>query len=265
MKILEYLIGIFVVVAILGIFGKIYITKSQRVVVREFEKGLFFSRGRLKKVLGSGTHLIRPGYLWQEQIEIIDMRENSFVVNGQEILTKDNIAIKINGLVTYRIIDPKRMRFAIANEAARIYQEVQIQLRDIVNTLSFEELLGVRSELGKKAKEKMQSIMTEYGIEVLAVEAKDFILRPEIREAFSKTLQAKKEAEASLIRAREKVASARALVNAAALVKKNPDILKLKQLEILEQAAQKMGNSFVIHLGETLAKGTYGGPVNSDI
>ncbi len=244
------IIAVIIVLAI--VYWFYYTAKPVSRVVSEYEKGLLFEQGRFKQVVDPGIYRLLVGKWHRQELIVLDTRETSLLINGQEILTKDGVTVKVTVLVRYHIIDPKKAYLTVDSFRDRLYQGVQLILRDVIGGVDFEQLLVDRGVLGKDMTNHTD--LASYGLYIDAIDIKDMAFSQELRDAFAKSIRAKKEAEAALVSAREKVATARALANAAQIVKENPTILQLKKLDILQQAAERQKNTFIIHLDEATEK-----------
>ena len=174
-----------------------------------------------------------------------DLRKAALLVAGQEVLTADNVGLKISLLVTYQVTDPAKAAHDTQNWQGDVYSGAQLALRAVVSGVAVEALLNQRFELGVQLLARVQPEAAKIGINVLAVEVKDVMFPAELKRAFADVLKAKQEGQAALERARGESASLRNLANAARVLEGNPALMNLRLMQSLS-AAQNAGNTLVL-------------------
>jgi regulator of protease activity HflC (stomatin/prohibitin superfamily) len=239
--------NILVIVGIFGFFGVVVfamVLKDWRhaLNVPEGQVRLLYQKGKFVEVLGAGRH-IRWGrhYTWNA----LDVRKASLQVAGQEVLTADNVGLKVNLLVTYQITDPAKAAHETQNWQSDLYNASQLALRAVVGGIAVEALLTQRLKIGAQLLTRVQPEAAKIGLNVLAVEAKDVMFPADLKRAFSDVLKAKQEGQAALERARGESASLRNLANAARVLEGNPALMNLRLMQSLT-AAQNAGNTLVL-------------------
>lgn len=200
----------------------------RRLVVHEHEWGLLYRNGKFRK-------LLEPGAYWRfcpphELVRFDKRRILEFVV-GQEVLTGDNIGLKISLVAEYRIADPVKLVGEVAHHQVHLHNEVQLAAREAVAKRALEVLLGNRDEIAQEVQGRVVERLSSIGLDVLGVTLRDFMLSKEIRTSHAAVLTARKEGEAALERARGEQAALRNLSNAARMLKDNPDLLQLRVLQ----------------------------------
>lgn len=219
---------------------------EKEIVIHDYEAGLLYEMGVFKEVLEKGVYKVsKKGF--EKEISIINKRTQSITITGQEILTKDKLNLRLNILVRYKVVDPVKAIHEVDSYSASVYQDVQMSVRGIVGDKELDELISVRNIFDEKIQEELQAKCEKYGVKIESVELKDIILPGNLKEILIKEIEAKKESEIALIRARSEVASTRALINAANLVKEHPELLELKMMESLGKLAER-GNSTIVPL-----------------
>jgi len=211
-------------------------------LVTEGYAGLLYHKGKFAEVLGVGRH-VRCGRFFS--MRLYDLRKASLLINGQEVLTADNVGIKTNLLVTYQIADPVKAAHETQNWNADLHNAAQLALRAVVGGVAVEALLGQRLEIGTQLLARVQPEAAKVGLSVLAVEVKDVMLAAELKRAFADVLKAKQEGQAALERARGESAALRNLANAARVLEGNPALMNLRLMQSLT-AAQNAGNTLVV-------------------
>ena len=215
-----------------------------KIIVSEFQKALLYSDGRYVRSVGPGRYTLWRVFVKQSAV-VFDMRKQSVSLMGQEILTKDRVPIRLTLVATYQVSNPVAAQHQVENWTQQIYLDLQLALRELVAGLSFDELLDQKSTLGERLRDTVRPPAAAYGVDLLAAGVKDITMPASIRDMMLKTVEAEKSAQASLIKAREEVAAARARANAAKLIAENPAVLRLKELETLAEIAKSPGNTIV--------------------
>lgn len=211
-------------------------------LVPEGYAGLLYHKGKFAEALAAGRH-IRWGRFYSTRLH--DLRKTSFLVNGQEVLTGDNVGLKVSLLVTYQIADAAKATHETQNYLTDLYNAAQVALRAVVNGVATETLLAQRFELGAQLLARVQPEAAKVGLNVLAVEVKDVMFAADLKRAFADVLKAKQEGQAALERARGESAALRNLANAARVLDGNPALMNLRFLQSLT-AAQNAGNTLVV-------------------
>ncbi len=174
------------------------------------------------------------------KVKQIDLRLQNMEVNGQEILTKDRVGLRVNLSATWQVSDAKRVSAELADHTDYLYRELQLALRTIVSTQTLDELLVDKNKLNQKIQEIVVSKASQYGIELKTVGARDIVLPGEMKTILSQVVEAEKMAEANLIKRREETQATRSLHNTAKVMEGNPTLLRLKELEVLEKITSQI-------------------------
>ncbi len=201
--------------------------------------GMLFVNGRFVRTLEPGVH----GF-WKfqrsVQVEVMDLRQQSIEVSGQEILTRDKVSLRANLSASYRIVDPVAARTRLADYQSTLYRELQFGLRQAIGTRLLDGLLGNKGELDASVAAYASGKLAAFGIELDSVGVKDLILPGEMKEILNQVVQAEKAAQANVIKRREETAATRSLLNTAKLMEGSPVLKRLKELETLEKVTEKI-------------------------
>jgi regulator of protease activity HflC (stomatin/prohibitin superfamily) len=211
-------------------------------IVPEGYAGLLYQHGKFVEQLAPGRH-VRWGRNFT--IEAQDTRKTFLAVAGQELLTADNIGVKLSLVVTYQVADPVKAAHETQNWQGDLYNAAQLALRYVVSGVAAEALLTQRLDIAPQLLARVQPDAAKIGITVYAVEVKDVMLPAELKRAFGDVLKAKQEGHAALERARGESASLRNLANAARVLEGNPALMNLRVLQSLA-TAQSTGNTLVL-------------------
>ena len=213
----------------------------KKIIVKDGEIGLLYYDNRYEKRLETGTY-----YFWnygkEVTCKIFNMKIQQLDISGQEILTADKVAVRLNVICNYRIVNPEKLVRQVEGAASQIYTCVQLKLREYVGRYRLDELLAQKEEIGAYVLERLKEYQEEYCVEITGAGIKHIILPGEIREIMNTVLVAEKKAQANVIMRREEVASTRSLLNTAKLMDENRTLFKLKEMEYLERICDKVGN-----------------------
>jgi regulator of protease activity HflC (stomatin/prohibitin superfamily) len=195
---------------------------------------------------GEAKALLQPGvYFYAKNSTVIqvlkaDLRLLQLEVNGQDILTKDKAALRINFNTQYRVTDIRKALLETKDFEKQLYVTVQLALREFIGTKTLDEILGNKEEVtayvDATVKEKAEAI----GVAIKYNGIKDIILPGDMKEIMNQVLVAQKKAEANTIMRREETASTRSLLNTAKLMEDNAMLFKLKEMEYVEKIAEKV-------------------------
>ncbi len=222
-----------------------------KVKVESFEKAIQYVDGKFNQVLEAGTY-----YFWKavRQIEIVkvEMRKQVLELTGQEILTKDKAAIRVNIYAQYQITDIMKAKVEIKDYGKQMYSILQLAFRAYIGKLTLDELLAKKAEISLTIIDEIEAQFSDLGIEILNAGIKDIILPGEIKDIMNQVLVAEKKAQANVIMRREETASTRSLLNTAKLMEDNEMLFKLKEMEYLEKIAESVNGISLSGGGQVL-------------
>lgn len=211
-----------------------------KTLVREHHLGLHFHRGCYVGQLEPGEYRFRAA---TNQIDTYDMRESPLLVSGQEVLSSDNLGLKVSLQVHWRYSDLVKATSVVSSCHHTLYADIQATCRQVVEYRTCEELLKERSAVSTGILEILRIKADRYGIEIVDVSLRDFMLPANLKAIYSKVAEARQEGLASLERARGETAALRSLANAARLMSSNSGLGLLRTLQTLENTA---GTSVVV-------------------
>lgn len=214
---------------------------AHRLAVADYETVLLYRHGRFVRQLEAGRHRV-----WGSghAIHRIDLRKATLTLSGQEVLSADNVGLKVSLALTWQITDPVKALHEVQNWHDSLYQVVQLALRSVIAGQSSETLLEKRLEIGAQLLGKAAREAALIGITISALDVKDVMLPGELKKLFTEVLKAKQEGQAALERARGETAALRSLANAAKMLEGNPALQNLRLLQTMAAAGQA-GSTFV--------------------
>jgi regulator of protease activity HflC (stomatin/prohibitin superfamily) len=241
---MTYEVILIIVVATFAFWAAVAVWKSFRraFIVPEGYAGLLYRKGKFVELLGAGRH-VRWGRFWT--IEAADTRKAFLPIPAQEVLTADNVSVKVTLTVTYQVTDPVKAAHATQRWHDDVYNAAQVALRAVIGGIASDALLAQRVNIAAQLLERVQPQTAPVGVTVHAVEIKDVMLPADLKRAFADVLKAKQEGHAALERARGESAALRNLANAARVLENNPALMNLRVLQSLN-AAQNAGSTLVL-------------------
>jgi regulator of protease activity HflC (stomatin/prohibitin superfamily) len=195
---------------------------------------------------GSSAGTLQPGlHMWWKYNRVIDVKQydlrlQNMEVNGQEILTKDRVSLRVNLSAMWQIADAALAKQELADAKDYLYRELQLALRTIVSTQTLDELLADKNLLNQQVQNIVAQKAIAYGIALQSVGARDIILPGEMKAILTQVVEAQKVAEANLIKRQEETQATRSLHNTAKVMEGNPVLLRLKELEVLEKITARI-------------------------
>lgn len=200
---------------------------------------------------GKSISTLKPGlHMWWKfnrviEVKQFDLRLQNMEVNGQEILTKDRVSLRINLSAMWQITNAELAKNELADAKDYLYRELQLALRTIVSTQTLDELLADKNSLNQQVLAIVTEKSSAYGIALKSVGARDIILPGEMKAILTQVVEAQKIAEANLIKRQEETQATRSLHNTAKVMEGNPVLLRLKELEILEKITGRISTLHV--------------------
>src|SRR5215213_823738 len=209
--------------------------------VQSYEKALLFVDGKYVRMLEPGMY-----YWWKNSIVIhvakVDIRQQQMEVNGQEILTKDKAALRINAWAQYKVVEIEKAILENKEYEKQLYVAFQLALREYIAGFSFDELLEKKESMAQVILQTIKEKAGGLGIEVNGFGIRDIVLPGDVKDIMNQVLIAEKKAQANTIMRREETASTRSLLNTAKLMEENAMLWKLKEMEYVEKIADKISN-----------------------
>ncbi|NML33482.1 slipin family protein [Paraburkholderia antibiotica] len=173
-------------------------------------------------------------------VELVDLRLQALEVSGQEILTRDKVALRLNLSATWCYADVLRAFGQLQKPVDHLYRELQFALRAAVGTRTLDELLENKQMIDDVVIAQVRTRLADSGMDVRSVGVKDIVLPGEMKTILAQVVEAEKAAQANVIRRREETAATRSLLNTAKVMEENPTALRLKELETLERVAERI-------------------------
>jgi regulator of protease activity HflC (stomatin/prohibitin superfamily) len=211
-------------------------------ILREYERGVIFRLGRLIPVKGPGLIILIP---FIDKLVKVDLRTVTFDVPAQDIITKDNISVKVNAVVYFRVIDPAKAVTAVEDFHYATSQISQTTLRSVLGQSTLDDLLSKRDEVNSDLQKIIDEQTEPWGIKVSTVEVKNVDLPTEMLRAIAKQAEAERERRAKIIHAEGEFQAAQKLSEAASIIATQPIALQLRFLQTLTEVATEKNSTTI--------------------
>ena len=236
---LSYPILIFIAIVVLYLLNSIKI-------LREYERGVIFRLGRaLPTPKGPGIILVFRPF---DQMVRISLRQDVLEVPPQDVITRDNVTLKVNAVVTLYVVNPNDAAIKVANYVYQTSQFAQTTLRSVLGEVELDELLSHRDKLNLKIQTIIDQRTEPFGVKVISVEVKQVDLPEQMLRAMAKQAEAAREARAKVLHASGEFDAAQKLVDAAALLATEPMTLQLRYLQTLTEIGVEKNTTIVFPL-----------------
>jgi regulator of protease activity HflC (stomatin/prohibitin superfamily) len=229
----------------------IFILSQVVKILNEYERGVIFRLGRLIPSKGPGIILLIP---FIDKLQRLSLRLVTLDVPPQDVITRDNVSIKVNAVVYYRIMNPNRTVVEVADYAYATSQLAQTTLRSVCGQAELDELLSEREKISLRLQEILDKETDPWGIKVSKVELKHIDLPTEMQRAMAKQAEAERERRAKVIHAEGEYQASQKLSEAAVIISKDPTALQLRYLQTLSEIATENNSTIVFPIPIDLFK-----------
>ena len=213
--------------------------------IDQYERGVKFTLGKYSKMMGPGWNLVLPIF---QSYKKVDIRTKAVDVPEQDAITKDNVSIRINAVIYYKIFDASKAILEVENFYYAVSQLAQTTMRNAVGEVSLDELLSEREKISQKICEIIDKATDPWGIKVENVELKDVSLPEEMKRVIARIAEAEREKEAVITKAKGEVEASENLKIAAEKLAENPVAVHLRTLETINDLSSDQSNTIVFAL-----------------
>ena len=211
-------------------------------ILREYERAVVFTLGRFSGVKGPGLIIIVPLI---QQIERVELRTVVMDVPSQDVISRDNVSVKVNAVVYYRVIDPERAIIQVENFNAATSQLAQTTLRAVLGKHELDEMLAEREKLNKDIQKDLDIQTDTWGIKVANVEIKHVDIDESMIRAIARQAEAERERRAKVIHAEGELQASQKLLEASEVLARNPNAMSLRYLQTLVEIAGEQSSTIV--------------------
>ncbi len=239
-----------IIIGIIALFVIIVIFMAVK-IVSEYERGVIFRLGRLVGAKGPGLFLIIP---FVDRMVKVDLRVVTMDVPSQEVITKDNVTVRVNAVVYFRVVDPEASVVKILDHIRATSQISQTTLRNVLGQSELDELLMQREKLNQMLQQIIDEHTDPWGIKVSTVEIKEVELAEEMKRSMAAQAEAERERRAKIIHAEGELQASEKLSQAAAIIGREPATIQLRYLSTLTEIATERSNTILFPIPIDLLK-----------
>ncbi len=238
--------GTFIFIAFIALF-----ILSGVKILKEYERGVVFRLGRIIEPKGPGIRFIIPGI---DKMLKISLRVITLDVPPQDVITKDNVSVKVSAVVYFRVVDPVKAVIQVENYLYATSQIAQTTLRSILGQVELDELLAEREKLNVRLQDVIDKHTDPWGVKVSLVELKYVDLPQEMQRAMARQAEAERERRAKVINAEGEYQAAAKLAEASSILSQNPMSLQLRFLQTLVEVSSEKNSTIVFPIPIDLLK-----------
>lgn len=228
----------------LGIIFLVIILPSIK-QINEYERGVKYTLGKFSKIMNPGWNIVLPIF---QSYDKVDIRTKAVDVPEQEAITKDNVSVKINAVIYYKIFDASKSVLAVENYYYAVSQLAQTTMRNVVGSVTLDELLSEREKLSDQICQIIDAATDPWGIKVENVELKDVSLPEEMKRVIAKAAEAEREKLAVITKAKGEVEASKNLAIAAETMAAIPGALHLRTLSTINDVSSDQSNTIIFAL-----------------
>jgi regulator of protease activity HflC (stomatin/prohibitin superfamily) len=214
-------------------------------ILREYERGVVFRLGRVIKTKGPGLIILIPVV---DKMVKVSLRLVTMDVPSQDVITKDNVSVKVDAVVYFRVMEPNKATIEVENYIFATSQLAQTTLRSVCGQAELDELLSERDQINTRLQNILDQHTDPWGIKVTAVEVKRIDLPQEMQRAMAKQAEAERERRAKVINAEGEFQAATRLAEAAAIIQRYPEALQLRYLQTLREISSEGSTTTIFPL-----------------
>jgi len=214
-------------------------------VLKEYERGVIFRLGRVIKTKGPGLIILIPVI---DKMVKVSLRLVAMDVPPQDVITRDNVSVKVNAVIYFRVMDPTNATIEVENFLFATSQLAQTTLRSVCGQVELDELLAEREKINTRLQNILDKHTDPWGIKVTTVEVKHIDLPQEMQRAMAKQAEAERERRAKVINAEGEFQAATRLADAAGIIQKYPEALQLRYLQTLREISSESNSTTIFPL-----------------
>ena len=228
-----------------GLLLLVFLVVSSFRILREYERGVIFLLGRFWKVKGPGLVIVIPGI---QQMVRVDLRVVVMDVPSQDVISRDNVSVKVNAVVYFRVVDPQKAIIQVENFIEAISQLAQTTLRSVLGKHELDDMLAERERLNVDIQQILDAQTDAWGVKVANVEIKHVDIDESMVRAIAKQAEAERERRAKVIHAEGELQASEKLLQAAQVLAQSPQAMQLRYLQTLNAIAGDKSNTIVFPL-----------------
>jgi regulator of protease activity HflC (stomatin/prohibitin superfamily) len=225
---------------ILALVLIVFFLASAIKILREYERGVIFRLGRVIRTKGPGLIILIPIV---DKMVKVSLRLVAMDVPPQDVITRDNVSVKVNAVIYFRVMDPRKATIEVENFLFATSQLAQTTLRSVCGQVELDELLAEREKINTQLQEILDAHTDPWGIKVTTVEVKHIDLPTEMQRAMARQAEAERERRAKVIGAEAEFQAAARLAEAAGIIAQHPEALQLRYLQTLREISSESNST----------------------
>ena len=229
--------------------------------VNQYERGVKFTFGKFSKIMKPGWNIVLPIF---QSYRKVDIRTKAVDVPEQDAITKDNVSVRINAVIYYKVFDASKAVLEVENFYFAVGQLAQTTMRNAVGSVSLDELLSEREKISEEICKIIDKATDPWGIEVENVELKDISLPEEMKRVIARVAEAEREKEAVITKAKGEVEASENLAKAAKLMSTTPGAMHLRTLSTLSDISSDQSNTIIFALPVEILRSFEGKTVSEE-
>jgi regulator of protease activity HflC (stomatin/prohibitin superfamily) len=229
-------------IAVAILVGLVSVATAAIKIVQEYERGVIFRLGRLVGARGPGLFFIIP---WVESMRKVDLRIVTLDVPAQEAITRDNVTLKVNAIVYFRVVNPEEAIVKVLDFMRATSLIAQTTLRSILGQSDLDHLLSEREKINQELQQVIDQQTDAWGVKVTSVEVRDVELPQSMQRAMARQAEAEREKRAKIIHAEGEFTASQQLANAAQVIGSQPATLQLRYLQTLTEIAAEKNSTII--------------------
>jgi len=229
------------VIAVIVFFGLIVLFNMIK-ILKEYERGVIFRLGRLLGAKGPGLIILVPII---DKMVRIDLRVITYDIPSQDVITKDNVSVKVNAVLYFQVTDPNKAVVSVANFFEATSQIAQTTLRSVLGQVELDDLLANREKINAELQHIIDDQTEPWGVKVTVVEVKNVDLPPEMTRAIARQAEAERERRSKVIHAEGEFQAARKLADAARVIGEAPNAMQLRFLQTLVEVSAEKNSTLI--------------------
>jgi regulator of protease activity HflC (stomatin/prohibitin superfamily) len=251
----------FSIVPVILVFFVALVLFSAVKVVQEYERGVVFRLGRLVGPRGPGLILLLP---FVERMQKVDLRTVTMDIPAQEVITRDNVTVRVNAVAYFRVLDPNAAVTNVADYIRATSQIAQTTLRSVLGQSALDDLLAEREQINMQLQQIIDEQTEPWGVKVSIVEVKDVELPQSMQRAMARQAEAEREKRAKIIHAEGEFQASQQLAEAAEVINQNPVTIQLRYLQTLTEIGAEKNTTVVFPLPIDMVSAFLGGGRQQD-
>ncbi|MEK6957755.1 MAG: SPFH domain-containing protein [archaeon] len=209
----------------------------------EYQRGIVFTLGKFSGPKGSGWTFITP---FVDDLRVIDIRILTIDIPRQQVITKDNVPVTINGVVYFKVVDPSKAIISVQDYVYAVSQYAQTALRDVAGGMSLDQVLGEREQIGKDIEQIVENASKNWGVEVTDIKLQDIDMPEDLKRLMSRQASSEREKRATIIKAEGDRMAADNLAKAAEIMRKSPGAMQLRTLQTIDGLGPTASNTVIL-------------------